>query len=125
MNSTGNDIADRASAAARNASPNAHRTAADAGVAMHNEFDALVADAEDLVNHTADTMGSQTASARAKLQSTLAKAKAQIASGADAIGKQTRLTASAADDYDSDRPWPAIGVAAITGLAIGVLLGRR
>lgn len=125
MNSIKNDTADRSHAGARNAASSAAMPAGQAGAALYNEFDALVADAEDLVKHTVDTLGSQTSSARAKLQSTLARAKDQIALRADALGKQGRVAASVTDDYIRDRPWQAIGVAAVVGLAVGALLSRR
>ena len=125
MNPTGNDSTDRAYGGTRIAASSAPITAGHTGTAIPKEFDALVADAEDLMKNTVDTMGSQTAAARAKLQSTLNRAKEHIASQADSLSKQARIAATAADDYVRDRPWQAVGVAAVLGLAIGALLGRR
>ena len=36
-----------------------------------------------------------------------------------------RYAASATDDYVRANPWPAVGVALVTGLVAGVLIGRR
>ena len=38
---------------------------------------------------------------------------------------QTREALEAADRCVRDQPWEAIGIAAIAGLALGLLLGRR
>ena len=39
--------------------------------------------------------------------------------------RQIKEALEAADRYVRDQPWEAIGIAAIAGLAMGLLLGRR
>ena len=45
--------------------------------------------------------------------------------GAEQAQRQTREALEAADRYVRAQPWEAISIAAIAGLAIGLLLGRR
>lgn len=125
MNSTGSTTAAGAYPGSRSAAATVTIVTDRNGTSSPSEFDNLVADAEDLVQHTVDSMGSQTAAARAKLKDTLGQARNRIAVGAEALGDQGRQAARAADDYIRERPWQSIGVAAVVGLAIGVLLSRR
>lgn len=91
----------------------------------HDQFANLVADAEALLNTTADAVGSQAASARARLQRTLSQAKQSVRDGLDAAASQGRGAARATDNFVHDRPWPVIGTVAVAAVAIGFLLGRR
>jgi ElaB/YqjD/DUF883 family membrane-anchored ribosome-binding protein len=43
----------------------------------------------------------------------------------DAVVAQTKAAAQATDQYVHENPWPSIGIAAVAGLVVGVLLGRR
>ena len=125
MNTTANDAAGRVHAGARKAFVQAPTTDDPSGTPIHDAFDALVADAENLMSHTVDAVGNQAASARAKLRSTLVRTKEQIGSGAATVAKQSRMAAKATDVFVHDRPWQAVGIAAVLGLAIGALLARR
>ena len=115
------DTADRAYARPRTAS--AGRPSHQA--ATHKEFAELVQDAEDLVNNTVDTMGAQTAAARAQLQNTLARARERMGTRVQALADRSREIASVADDYVRERPWQMVGIGAAAGLAIGFLVARR
>jgi len=42
----------------------------------------------------------------------------QLGTQARAVGKQT-------DDFVRDNPWQVIGIAAVVGLAVGILASRR
>lgn len=63
--------------------------------------------------------------ARTKLQHTLDAAKASLHNGNTRVRKTARHAADTADGYVHSKPWPAIGVAAAAGAAIGALLGAR
>jgi ElaB/YqjD/DUF883 family membrane-anchored ribosome-binding protein len=51
-------------------------------------------------------------------QSAVSDATAQIRDSAREVGKRT-------DDYARDNPWQVIGIAAVVGLAVGILASRR
>lgn len=125
MSTTSTDTLNRTRAATRDAAADASRRAGRAANAVHDEFGALVADAEDLLKNTADTMGAQTASARARLQNTISKAKDSVAAGAEAVAAQARDAAGAADEFVRDNPWQSLGLAAVAGLAVGLMISRR
>ena len=115
------DTADQAYAKPRSAS--AGRPVQQA--ATHKDFAELVQDAEDLVNNTVDTMGAQTAAARARLQVTLTTARERMGRKVQELADGSLDMASVADDYVRERPWQMVGIAAAAGLAIGFLVGRR
>jgi len=58
-------------------------------------------------------------------ESTVAPTKKAVSHGAEQPQRQTREALEAADRYVRAQPWEAISIAAIAGLAIGLLLGRR
>lgn len=60
-----------------------------------------------------------------RLQEALRSASETVADVSHGIGKQVRYTATAVDDYVHDSPWKFAAGAAVVGLLIGLLLGRR
>lgn len=89
------------------------------------DFKVVVADAEALLKATANQGGEAMAAVRAKAEASLATAKARLTDAQDALLEKTRVAARATDDYVHENPWRAVGVAAATGLVIGLLIGRR
>jgi ElaB/YqjD/DUF883 family membrane-anchored ribosome-binding protein len=85
----------------------------------------VIKDAEELLKNTGQQMDSGYQSARAKFESTLQNAK----SGLDNVqGKVTSSTKDAVETtgrYVKENPWQSVGVGAIAGLVIGLLLGRK
>ena len=80
---------------------------------------------EDLMGALKDVESPEIARVRAKVRLALAAAKsaavdtaAQIGSGARQIGQRT-------DGFVRDNPWQVIGIAAVVGLAVGILASRR
>lgn len=43
----------------------------------------------------------------------------------ETVGAKAQVTATAIDGYVHDKPWTAMGFAAVLGIAIGLLVGRR
>lgn len=85
----------------------------------------VVADAEEILKSTADVAGEKMASVRAKIEARLRDAKARLEDAEAAVIDKTKACARATDDFVHEQPWKAVGVAAVVGLAIGVLIGRR
>ena len=80
---------------------------------------------EDLMSALKDIESPDIARVRAKVRLALVAAKsaatdtaAQIGSGARQIGQRT-------DGFVRDNPWQVIGIAAVVGLAVGILASRR
>ncbi|MFZ4061875.1 MAG: DUF883 family protein [Polynucleobacter sp.] len=92
---------------------------------LMGDFKALIADAEALINATADREGSPIDSIRSKALETLASAKENLLSVEDAISDKAKVIAEGADEFVHRKPWEAVGVAAGLGLLIGLLVSRR
>ena len=84
-------------------------------------FGAVIEDTEKLLQATAGQAGEKVLAARAQVQESISAAKQKIGAVEDlAVGK-----AKAVDDYAVAHPWAAIGVAAVVGALVGVLISRR
>lgn len=89
------------------------------------DFKVVVADAEALLKATANQGGEKLAEVRAKAEESLRVVKARIAEAQAALLVRTKEAAKATDAYVHENPWNAVGVAAVVGLVIGFLIGRR
>ena len=85
----------------------------------------LIADVEDLIARIADLNDADVATMRSKVMATVQSAKATLADSADALRRQAQKAASGADDYVRESPWVAVGLAALVGAVVGILVARR
>lgn len=85
----------------------------------------VVTDAEELLRATANQAGEGAAAARARIQDSLQVAKEHMISTEEAMIERTRQAADATDQYVHDNPWKAIGISALAGAIIGMLISRR
>jgi len=92
---------------------------------MAGDIRSVIADGEDLLKAAAEVSGEGFAVARQKFEKKLGSAKARLADASQAAVEKTKETAAVANRYVHDNPWPAIGVAAVAGILIGILASRR
>lgn len=85
----------------------------------------VIADAEEILKSTADVAGEKMASIRGKIETRLKDAKIRLEDAEAALVDKTKACARVTDDFVHDQPWKAVGVAAVVGLALGMLIGRR
>jgi ElaB/YqjD/DUF883 family membrane-anchored ribosome-binding protein len=85
----------------------------------------VIADAEELLRATASAAGEKAATARAKIQDSLEAAKVKLAGISEAGLDKAKAAASVTDDYVHDHPWRAVGMGALVGLVLGMLISRR
>ena len=85
----------------------------------------VVADAEELLRATAAQAGEKVSAARERIQASLATAKVKLGEAERALLEKTKEAARATDDYVRENPWQAVGVAAVAGLVLGILISRR
>jgi ElaB/YqjD/DUF883 family membrane-anchored ribosome-binding protein len=85
----------------------------------------VVSDAEELLKATAGQAGETVYKARARAVDSVLAASARIADAGHLAIEQTREAAKAADDYLRENPWTAVGIAAVVGVVIGVLINRK
>ncbi|MDQ2639624.1 MAG: DUF883 family protein [Pseudomonadota bacterium] len=90
-----------------------------------DELRKVVHDAEDLLRATAGATGDTAAQARARAQASLGAARERLAEFGQQAADRVREAGAHADDYVRSNPWPAIGVGALAGLVVGILLARR
>ncbi len=86
---------------------------------------AVVADAEDLLDATADQTGERIETARAKAGQSLAASRARLERFGDRAQARAREYAYDVDERVHQNAWTAIGVAAGAALVVGMLVGRR
>jgi ElaB/YqjD/DUF883 family membrane-anchored ribosome-binding protein len=95
------------------------------GAAGEHEVNNLVADVEDLLSHVSASIDPEIARIRSKVEETLAATRKAVSARASQLQGQAVDAARAGDRYVHTQPWQAIGIAAVTGVAIGYLIARR
>lgn len=89
------------------------------------DMKSVIADAEDMLQATADQAGEKVATLRARIQERLQGAKLRLSQAETALVAKTRAAAHATDTYVHESPWTAVGIAAGVGLLVGLIIGRR
>ena len=97
----------------------------DIKTAATGEIKSLIADVEDLMARIADLKDADVVRVRGKVQRAVDATKQSLADSADAIRQHAQSAVNTADDYVRDRPWQAVGVAALVGAVVGILATRR
>lgn len=90
-----------------------------------SDLKAVVADADDILRATAGSAGEKVSELRQKIETRLRSAKERLADAEAAMVDKAKEAAAKTDDFVHEQPWKAVGVAAVVGLALGVLIGRR
>ena len=85
----------------------------------------VISDAEELLRATVGQAGETAAAARAKMQESLESAKLKLGPLGEEAAEQARAAVRATDDYVREHPWQAVGIAALVGIALGLLVSRR
>ena len=93
--------------------------------AAADEIKSLIADVEDLVTRVAHLKESDVVRVRTRVMKAVDAAKEKLVDGADTVKRHTQKAAGDVDDYVRDNPWQAVGVAALVGAMLGILVARR
>ena len=97
-------------------------TGADAG---GQEVGTLMEDVQDLLSRVAHVADPEIARLRAKVERGMTTAKKTLGMRMDHVQRRTKDALTAGDSYVRDRPWQAIGIAALAGVVVGILVARR
>ncbi|MBK7900832.1 MAG: DUF883 family protein [Azonexus sp.] len=89
------------------------------------EFKTIAANGEALLKDAAHATADRLAAARRKLERQLAAAKAGLGSAGTAVGAKAKSIACSTDGYVRDNPWKTVGLAAVAGVLVGIVLIRR
>jgi ElaB/YqjD/DUF883 family membrane-anchored ribosome-binding protein len=93
---------------------------------LAEDFNKVLADTEVLLKALGSVSGEKAAAMRASVEEGLTAAKQRLHELEVAARDQATATARATDEYVHQNPWTAIGVAAVVGLLVGLLVsGRR
>jgi len=90
-----------------------------------DDLRAVVADAEALLSATAHSADEKAHAVRERAAGSMEQARARLEELEHEFGAQAKAVADDASRYVRDNPWQSLGIAAVAGLVIGVLLGRR
>jgi ElaB/YqjD/DUF883 family membrane-anchored ribosome-binding protein len=89
------------------------------------DLKAVVNDAEELLKATAHQTGEKIAAVRAKAEESLKTAKARIAEEGKEMMEKAKSAAKSTDEFVQAHPWQAVGVGALAGFVVGLLISRR
>jgi ElaB/YqjD/DUF883 family membrane-anchored ribosome-binding protein len=95
------------------------------GKHANGQVNTFLANVEDLTKALKDVDTPDVARVRAKVKIALAAAKSAMSDTATQIRGQAQQVGKRTDTFVRDNPWQVIGVAAVIGLAVGILASRR
>ena len=85
----------------------------------------VIQDAEGWLRHGSQVTGDEFQAAKAKFERTLSSAKADLIRVEETVVERTKLAAKATDEFVSENPWKAVGVGAVVGILVGMLITRK
>ena len=89
------------------------------------ELQILIADVEELLDRVGNLKDAESVRIRRRVEQALENAKRNLESTTATVKTKARRVAGSADDYVRESPWQALGIAALVGVAIGLLASRR
>jgi ElaB/YqjD/DUF883 family membrane-anchored ribosome-binding protein len=92
---------------------------------LMEDLHAVVEDAEELLQATANQAGEGVASARARINQSLQNVKERLVTAEEAVVERAQHAAKVTDHYVHENPWKAIGISACVGAIVGMLIARR
>jgi ElaB/YqjD/DUF883 family membrane-anchored ribosome-binding protein len=96
-----------------------------AGEFANGQLNSFLSSVEDLTNALKDIDSPEIARVRAKVKLALVAARSAVSDTASQIRSQAEQVGRRTDTFVRDNPWQVIGVAAVVGLAVGILSSRR
>ena len=99
--------------------------ASDAEAVMSREWAALRRDLADLAGNIDLAAMPEVGRLIDQMKASIASASAAVGETAAGIGRRATESAETIDAKVHDAPWQTAGVAALAGVAIGIMIGRR
>lgn len=90
-----------------------------------DDFNAVVNDADELLQKTSEAASDGYNVTRAKFSEKLRNAKTNVMDAQRVVTDKAKQAMTVTDDYVNGNPWAAVGIAAGIGLFIGFLAGKR
>lgn len=92
---------------------------------LMKEVRSVLSDVEELYNTGVEAGSEEAKELRGKLQRKLQAAQRKLGDFEEAAVERVKSTARQADELVQEKPYYAMGFAALAGLVVGVLLNRR
>ena len=92
---------------------------------LMSDLKSVIQDAESWLRNGSQMTGDELAAARAKFERTLSSAKADLIRLEETVVQRTKEAARATDEFVTENPWKAVGVGAVAGVLIGMLIARK
>jgi ElaB/YqjD/DUF883 family membrane-anchored ribosome-binding protein len=99
--------------------------ARDAKDYANGQISSFIENVEDLTDALKNVDTPEIARVKAKVKIALAAAKSALNDGATQVRTHARRVGKTTDSYVRDNPWQVVGIAAVIGLAVGLLASRR
>ena len=90
-----------------------------------DDFATVLSEAEEMLKRAAAETGDKARDLRAQVETKLLRAKLRLQELEGEAVDRAKAAARATDDYVHDNPWQAIGIAAVVGVLVGLLMNRR
>jgi ElaB/YqjD/DUF883 family membrane-anchored ribosome-binding protein len=100
-------------------------TARKVGEFANAQVNSFLSSVEDLTNALKDVESPEIAKVRTKVRLALMAARSAASDTASQIRTQAQQVGQRTDTFVRDNPWQVIGIAAVVGLAVGILTSRR
>ena len=91
----------------------------------NGQINSFIENVEDLTNALKDVNTPEIARVKAKVKIALAATKSALSDGAAQVKDQARQASKTTDTYVRDNPWQVVGIAALIGIAVGIVAARR
>lgn len=91
----------------------------------NGQISSFIENVEDLTHALKDVDTPEIARVKAKVKIALAAAKSALRDGAAQVRTQARQVGKTTDTFVRDNPWQVVGIAALIGIAVGILAARR
>ena len=95
------------------------------GAARAQDTASLLTDIQELLERVKHVADPEVSRLRARVEEGMASARHTLVAGSEELQRQARDAIRSGDRYVRDRPWQSIGVAALAGVFLGFLVGRR
>jgi len=91
----------------------------------NGKINSFIENVEDLTHALRDVETPEIARVKAKVKIALAAAKSALSDSAAQVRSQALQASRNTDTYVRDNPWQVVGIAALIGIAVGILASRR
>lgn len=92
---------------------------------LMEEFKALVADTESLLQHSAELTGDKAEELRGQINSSLKRARQALSATEQAMLERGKEALHSSEEYVRENPLQSLAIGAGVGLLLGLLVSRR